>query len=174
MTATGIKPSLKKTIVALSILIPLAVALLFKVKLEGLDFSFLPPIYASINALTAICLVFAVYFIKNGNRIWHERLIKTCMTLSALFLLMYVAYHATSESTSFGGQGAIKNIYYFVLITHILLSVVVIPFVLFTYAFAASSIFDRHKKLAKITFPLWLYVAVSGVVVYLMISPYYA
>jgi putative membrane protein len=95
------------------------------------------------------------------------------MLLSALFLIMYVAYHLTSDATPFGGTGVIRVIYFFILITHILLSIVVIPFVLFTYSRALSGNFERHKMLAKYTFPLWLYVAVTGVIVYVMISPYY-
>jgi putative membrane protein len=168
------KAPYKKLIIALSILIPTAVALLFSLpKVEGYDLTFLPPIYATINGLTAICLVTAVVAIKNQKRKLHERLIKFCMVLSVLFLLMYVLYHLTSDETHFGGTGAIKFIYLIILLTHILLSVVVIPFVLFTYSRALSGNFERHKRLAKITFPLWLYVAVTGVVVYLMISPYY-
>jgi putative membrane protein len=167
------KEPYRKLIVTLSIIIPLAVAALFKVKLPGYDFSFLPPIYASINGLTAILLVAAVIAIKNGNRLLHERLMKVCIFLSASFLVMYVVYHMTSESTSYGGEGVVKYVYLFILITHILLSVVVIPFVLFTFVRALSGNFERHRALAKFTFPLWLYVAVTGVIVYLMISPYY-
>ena len=92
---------------------------------------------------------------------------------SLLFLVMYVAYHMTSNSTTFGGEGVIKYVYYFILITHIILSVIIIPFVLTTYMRAKLTNFTAHKKIAKITFPLWLYVAVTGVIVYLMISPYY-
>ena len=165
----------KKTIIALSVLIPVAVAVLFGMpKIKGYDFSFLPPIYAAINALTAILLIAAVVLIKNGNRLWHERLMKVCMGLSAIFLTCYVTYHITSESTSYGGVGMIRYLYFFILITHILLSVVVIPLVLFTFVRALSANFAGHKRLAKITFPIWLYVAVTGVIVYLMISPYYA
>ena len=97
----------------------------------------------------------------------------TAIALSVTFLVMYVAYHMTSESTKFGGDGALRLVYFFILITHILLSVAVIPLVLITYVRALADRFDRHKKIAKITFPIWLYVAVTGVVVYLMISPYY-
>jgi putative membrane protein len=167
------KEPYKKLIVALSVIIPLAVASLFRIKVPGYDLSFLPPIYASINGLTAVLLIIAVIAVKNGKRSLHERLMKTCIFLSACFLVMYVAYHMTSESTTYGGAGAIKYIYYFILITHILLSVVVIPFVLFTFVRALSGNFARHKALARYTFPLWLYVAVTGVIVYLMISPYY-
>jgi putative membrane protein len=163
----------KKLIIALSIIIPISVAALFGIKIEGYDFTFLPPIYATINGLTAVVLVAAVVAVKNGKRKLHENLIKVCMGLSALFLMMYIVYHITSESTRFGGEGWIRGVYFFILISHILLSVAVIPFVLFTYARALAGNFSRHKKLAKYTFPLWLYVAVSGVLVYLMISPYY-
>lgn len=167
------KEPYKKLIIAVSIIIPLVVAILFGVKIPGYDFSFLPPIYASINGITAILLVAAVIAIKNKNRKLHERLIKTCMLLSASFLVMYVLYHMTSDSTPYGGQGGIRYVYFFILITHILLSISIIPLVLFTYARALSGNFARHRALAKFAFPLWLYVAVTGVIVYLMISPYY-
>ncbi len=167
------KESYKGLIVALSIVIPLAVAALFRIKIPGYDFSFLPPIYACINGITAVLLLAAIYAIKNGNRQRHELLMKTCIGLSALFLVMYVIYHMFSDSTPYGGGGMLRYIYYFILITHIILSVIVIPFVLFTFSRALAGNFDRHRKLARITFPIWLYVAVTGVVVYLMISPYY-
>ncbi|MBL3655428.1 DUF420 domain-containing protein [Fulvivirga sediminis] len=163
----------KKLIVALSIVIPVAVAVLFKVKIEGYDFSFLPPIYASINGLTALVLIAGLVAIKQRNIKLHESLMKVSIGLSASFLVMYVAYHMTSDSTAFGGEGMIKYIYYFILITHILLSVAVIPLVLFTFVRALSARFDAHRRLARITYPIWLYVAITGVVVYVMISPYY-
>ncbi|WP_439152326.1 DUF420 domain-containing protein [Winogradskyella sp.] len=168
-----------KWIVALSIIIPVAVAALFGINLRRLGFdveplTFLPPIYASVNGLTAIVLITAVVAIKKNNRKLHERLMKFAIGLSVAFLVMYVAYHMTSDSTKFGGEGLISYVYYFILITHILLSIVIIPFVLITYVRAITNNFERHKKIAKITFPLWLYVAVTGVIVYLMISPYYA
>lgn len=163
----------QKLIIALSIIIPLTVAILFKVKIEGFDFSFLPPIYASINGVTSILLLLALIAIKNGNRRVHETIMKVCIALSVAFLVMYVAYHMTSDPTAFGGNGFVKYTYYFILITHIILSIAVIPLVMFTFVRALSQNFDRHRKLAKITFPIWLYVAITGVVVYLMISPYY-
>lgn len=135
--------------------------------------TFLPPIYATINGLTGILLVLAVYFIKKGKRQIHENLIKICIALSLSFLVMYIAYHITSDPTTFGGSGLIAYIYFFILITHILLSIIVIPLVLVSYVRAFQSKFVSHKKIAKITFPIWLYVAVTGVIVYLMISPYY-
>jgi putative membrane protein len=163
----------RRLIIAISILVPLAVAALFRVKITGYDFSFLPPIYATINGITAILLITAVVLIKNGNRKWHERIMKINILLSASFLVMYVLYHITSESTPYGGGGVLRYVYFFILISHILLSVGVIPLVLFTYVRAISGRFEAHKKLARYTFPFWLYVAVTGVIVYLMIRPYY-
>ncbi len=158
----------------LSIAIPLAVAGLFTVKIPGAErLGFLPPVYATINAVTALLLMLAVYQIKKGNRVRHERLMTTAIMCSVLFLVLYIAYHITSDSTSYGGEGAMRYVYYFVLITHILLSIIVIPFVLITYVRGITGQFASHKKIARITFPLWLYVAISGVAVYLMISPYY-
>lgn len=162
-----------KLIIVLSIIIPVVVAALFGIKIDAELPVFLPPIYASINALTVLVLITAVWAIKNKKRNLHENLMKTAIGLSILFLIMYVAYHMTSDSTKFGGEGAIKYVYYFVLLTHILLSIIVIPFVLITFVRGITNNIEKHKKIAKITFPLWLYVAVSGVVVYLMISPYY-
>ena len=167
-----------KLIVVLSVAIPAVVALLFGVNLRKLGYdvqplSFLPPIYATINGLTAVVLVAAVIAIKNGNRKLHENLMKVAIACSVAFLGMYVAYHMTSDSTKFGGEGFVRYVYFFLLISHILLSIAVIPLVLITYVRALAERFDRHKKIARITFPIWLYVAVTGVIVYLMISPYY-
>lgn len=180
MEATStVEKKFKTPIILVSILIPVAVAVLFSVKLKDFGIqveplSFLPPIYAGINALTAVLLVMAVAAIKNGNRKKHERLMTAAIACSVVFLVMYVAYHLTSEATKYGGEGILRPIYFFILISHIALSVVIIPLVLFSYVRALSEQFDRHRKLAKITYPLWLYVAVTGVIVYLMISPYYA
>lgn len=161
----------RKLIVAVSIVIPVAVAALFGIRVDGVDFSFLPPFYAGINGLTAILLVSALIAIKSKNMALHQRLIQVCLVLSLLFLLCYVAYHMTSDSTPYGGD--MKGLYYFILISHIVLSVAVIPLVLFTYLFAWEGKFDKHKKWTRFAFPIWLYVAVTGVIVYLMISPYY-
>lgn len=180
------------SIITVSILIPAAVAFMFSVKLKNFGIeveplSFLPPIYATINGITAMILVMAVLAIKNGNRKVHERLMTSAIVCSVLFLVMYVAYHMTSENTVFGDVngdgtldvvekahiGALRYGYLFILLTHILLSIIIIPLVLVTYVRALSKRFDKHKKIAKFTFPLWLYVAVTGVVVYILISPYY-
>ena len=189
----SVEKKYNKWIVILSVTIPLVVALLFGVNLKKLGYdvqplSFLPPIYATINGITAVLLVVAVWAIKNGKRILHERLIKIAIGCSVVFLGMYVAYHMTSNSTVFGDAnhngileaseklaiGKTRFLYLAVLLSHILLSVIIIPFVLVTYVRALSKNFEKHKQLARITFPLWLYVAVTGVIVYLMISPYYA
>lgn len=168
-----------KWIVVLSITIPLVVGALFGVNLQQLGFdvkplTFLPPIYATINGFTAILLVVAFIAIKNKNIKLHKALMTTAIVCSVIFLVMYMAYHMTSNSTPYGGEGAMRTVYFVVLISHILLSIVIIPFVLITYVRAITNNFERHKKIARITFPMWLYVAVSGVLVYLMISPYYA
>tara|TARA_B110000259_G_scaffold75383_1_gene88626 strand:+ start:35 stop:565 length:531 start_codon:yes stop_codon:yes gene_type:complete len=158
----------------ISIVVPVAVAVLFTVRIPGVErMGFLPPIYATINALTAVILIISVIQIKKGNRKNHEFLMKTAILLSLLFLLLYIAYHMTSDSTKYGGDGIVKYLYYFILITHIMLSITVIPFVLITYVRAITGKFEKHKAIARITFPLWLYVAITGVVVYVMISPYY-
>ena len=163
-----------KLITLVSIVVPVVVAILFGVKIPNVErLGFLPPIYASINGLTAILLLVAVWAIKNGKKELHQNIMTSCIGLSLLFLLMYIGYHMTSESTTYGGEGAVRYIYFFILITHIILSIAIIPLVLKTYAFAYLKKFENHRKWAKITFPIWLYVAVTGVVVYLMISPYY-
>ena len=161
-------------ITIVSIVVPVVVAVLFTVKLPNVErLGFLPPIYASINGLTAVLLIIALWAILNGKRRLHQSLMTSNIVLSVLFLLMYIAYHMTSESTSYGGEGALRTVYFGILISHILLSIVIIPLVLKTYTFAYLKQFERHRKWAKVTFPIWLYVAVTGVVVYFMISPYY-
>jgi len=177
----------KKLILALSIVIPVVVVILFEVQIEGYNTNFLPPIYATTNALTAIFLVSALIAIKNKNIELHERLIKICIGLSVVFLVLYVARHITSSEVKYGdidhdgilsdfekGEvGSIRYAYYFLLITHIALSVVVIPFVLFAFMRGILNQVEKHKKIVRFAFPIWLYVAVTGVIVYLMISPYY-
>ena len=163
-----------KLIIVVSILIPVIVAILFTVRLPNVDpLDFLPPIYAAINALTAVLLIAAYIAIRNKKIKLHESLMKTAIALSLVFLVMYVAYHMTSDPTPFGGEAIVKYVYYFILISHILLSIGIIPMVLVTYVRAISKRFADHKKISVITFPIWLYIAVTGVIVYLMIAPYY-
>lgn len=156
-----------------SVAIPVVVAVLFAippVEVEALKI--LPSIYASINGLTAVILVAALIAIKKKNMNLHRSLMRLSLLLSLLFLACYVAYHMTSESTPYGGD--YRGLYLFILLTHIVLSVVVVPLVLFTYLFAWEGNYVRHKKWTKITWPLWFYVAVTGVIVYVMISPFYS
>ncbi|MBU3658900.1 MAG: DUF420 domain-containing protein [Flavobacteriales bacterium] len=175
MSTTSLHPEkvkkARKLIIILSIVIPLAVALLFKIKIPGYNFSFLPPFYAGINGLTALLLVSALIAIKNKNVNLHQTLIQSSLFLSVLFLLCYIAYHITSDSTQY--KGDLPGVYFPLLISHIVLSVAVIPIVLFTYLFAWQGDFVKHKKWTRFAFPIWLYVAVSGVIVYFMISPFY-
>ncbi|GAB1308117.1 DUF420 domain-containing protein [Urechidicola sp. KH5] len=171
MSKFALEKKYNRLIWVLSIVIPVAVAALFRIKIEVELPVFLPPIYATINAVTAVLLVWAVVAIKKGNRILHERIIKLAITCSVFFLVMYVLHHMTSDSTSY--EGDYRTLYLVILISHIFLSVGVIPFVLVTYVRGLLGKFEAHKKIAKFTFPLWLYVAVTGVIVYVMISPYY-
>ncbi len=179
---------LKRIAIIISIVLPLAVAILFGVKIEGFDLSFLPSIYAVINGVTAIVLLLAYFAIKRKKKKLHQNFINTAVVLSVCFLVMYVLYHATSDSTIFGdinhngileaneslALGGTKLVYYFILISHIILSIIITPFVCFTYLKGWLGDYEGHKKLTRITFPLWMYVAVTGVIVYIMISPYYA
>ncbi len=164
-----------KIITIVSVVIPVVVAVLFGVRIPNVEpLSFLPPIYATINGCTALLLLVAVWAIKNGKVKLHQNLMTFNIVLSLLFLVMYIAYHMTSDSTAYGGEGAVRYVYYVILISHIILSIALIPLVLRTYAKAHIKDFEGHRAMAKYTFPIWFYVAVTGVVVYLMIAPYYA
>lgn len=166
--------SSKKSIFIISILIPILIAILFSVKIDGYDLTFLPAIYASINAFTAALLIVSLILIKNNYKVLHEKVMMLALFCSLIFLILYIAYHATSSETSFGGEGAIAIFYYVILISHIVLSMLVVPLVLFSVHYAKNANFVAHKKIVKWSYPLWLYVAISGVIVYLLISPYYA
>ena len=156
-----------------SVAIPVVVAILFRVRV-GYDLPvFLPPIYATINAITALLLVLALVAIKAKKIQIHQRLMQSCIVLSLVFLVMYIAYHMTTDPTPFAGEGYMKTLYFFILISHIILSIALIPLVLISYVRAFQKEFPAHKKISKITFPIWLYVASTGVIVYLMIAPYY-
>ena len=156
-----------------SVAIPVVVAILFGVRVDYDLPIFLPPIYATINAITALLLVLALVAIKAKKIQLHQRLMQSCIVLSLVFLVMYIAYHMTTDPTPFGGEGYMKTLYFFILISHIILSITLIPLVLISYVRAFQKEFPAHKKISKITFPIWLYVASTGVIVYLMISPYY-
>ncbi len=147
----------------------------------------LPKFHASVNALTVIVLLIAVYFVKKGKIEQHQKTIYVAIFLSILFLISYVLYHWSADPTKFGdldhndivdeaeklAAGSLRMVYYFFLISHILLSAIVIPFVLFTFVRGYTNQIEKHKKLARFAFPLWLYVAASGVITYLLLSPYY-
>lgn len=176
----------KIAIWAAAIAIPVVVALLFQVKLEGFNLRYLPKVYATINGVTAVYLVMALVAIKRKKMEMHRKYIRMCLLFSLLFLVCYVAYHITSSETIFGdinhdgvldvmeksAVSSVRGIYLFLLATHILLSIVIVPIVLFTYLFAWTGKFEKHKKWTRFAWPMWFYVAVSGVIVYVMIAPY--
>ncbi len=154
----------------------LLVGMMRRVKIplpDGWDFSFLPPFHASLNALAAVVLVMAFVYIKQKKVEAHRKAIYVALTLSVLFLISYVLYHFTMEETRFGGEGTIRTIYFFLLITHVVLAGVLLPFILFTFIRAYTGQIEKHRKMARWVYPLWLYVAVSGPIVYLMLRPYY-
>ncbi|MER2995956.1 DUF420 domain-containing protein [Pontibacter populi] len=165
-------------IAGLSVLIPVAVAALFfldkSVADTSVDVSFQPPLHAILNSLTAIALIVGYYNIKRNNIKVHRAAMLTAFGLSAVFLVSYVTYHFLGERTIYGGEGALKYIYYFVLLTHIVLAVVIVPLVLLSVYFGITNQLARHRRISRWTFPIWLYVAITGVLVYLLISPYYS
>ncbi|MDB4061743.1 DUF420 domain-containing protein [Vicingaceae bacterium] len=168
--------STKRLIIVLSIVVPVLVAILYLLPKNfsvGEEVYYLPMLNAFLNGTTSILLVAGFIAIKNGNKQIHKRIMLSALVLSVLFLLSYVTYHALTESTPFGGEGTIKVIYLVILSTHIVLAIAIVPLVLITFSRALTAKFDKHRKIARITLPLWLYVTVTGVVVYLMISPYY-
>ncbi len=164
-------------IALVSVAIPLVILLLFTLKPHNVDLGFdlriLPALNASLNFATAILLCSGYYFIRNAHIRSHRLCMVSAFILSACFLISYVTYHALSQPTHFGGTGIISYIYFTILITHITLAAVIVPLVLITLTRALRARFDRHRKIARWTFPLWLYVAVTGVIVYLMLRPYY-
>lgn len=166
-----------KAIVFVSIAVPVLVGILFNIAPPDIDIDFnfkvLPKFHAFLNGTVAILLISSLYFIKNKNVKAHKACNVTALVLSALFLVSYVTYHTFTESTKFGGEGFIKYIYYFVLLTHIVLAAIILPIILFTFLRAFLGKFEQHRKIARWTLPLWLYVSITGVIVYLMISPYY-
>lgn len=165
-------------IAVLSVAIPVVVAYLFYMPKSGepttIDVSYLPKFHAILNSLTALALVVGYWNIKNNNQKGHRLAMLAAFILSSLFLVSYVTYHYFGQSTHFGGEGLLKYIYFFVLLTHIVLAAVIVPLVLLTVYFAIVGNFRVHTRFSRWTFPIWLYVAITGVLVYLMISPYYS
>ncbi|WP_299991777.1 DUF420 domain-containing protein [uncultured Pontibacter sp.] len=175
--AAGSEKKFLILIAILSIAIPVVVAMLFFMPKEGsssVDVSFLPTLHAILNSLTAFALVIGYYNIRKGNIRVHRNAMATAFGLSAVFLVSYVTYHFLGERTIYGGDGFLKLFYYFILLTHIVLAVVIVPLVLLSMYFAFSEQFVRHRRISKWTFPIWLYVAITGVLVYILISPYYS
>jgi putative membrane protein len=166
----------KLFIYAVSIVVFAAVVILSKVKLQ-LDLPFNPHVFATvsacINSLVAVLLVAGLLTAKQKKYELHKKIMITAIILSVLFLLSYIAHHLLTDETKFGGDGMIKTVYYVILLTHIPLAGIILPFILFTAYRALIGEYEQHKKLTRITWPIWFYVAVTGVIVYWMISPYY-
>jgi putative membrane protein len=167
----------KNWIIGVSIAIPLAVAVLLfmptKVTTLGDWVYFLPHLNAVINTAASVALILGLVFIKNQKYTYHGATMTVAFVLGALFLVSYVIYHGAAESTKFGGEGMIRTVYYALLISHIVLAAVALFPILFAYYYGYTDQRDKHRKVVKFAYPIWLYVSVSGVIVYLMISPYY-
>ncbi len=165
---------LNKISIALSVVVLIAVGLMRRIKFDfGIDFSFLPPISAVLNTFVAVCLIMALYYVRKKDIINHRKSIFGALTLSALFLICYVIYHFTTVETTYCGVGTIRYIYYFFLITHIVLAAISLPFILLTFTRGYTYQLDKHRKMARWVFPIWLYVAVTGPICYLMLKPCY-
>jgi len=169
--------SISILIIFVSVLVPGLVAVLFYISppefATNVNLTFFPKFHALLNSLTAICLITGVYFIKKKKIRKHRASMLTAFFLSAVFLLSYVTYHSLHESTPYPGTGLIRTVYLVILVSHIILAALILPLILFTFAKALNNKIAQHRKLARWTFPLWLYVAVTGVLVYLFMAPYY-
>lgn len=167
----------KNWIVGISIVIPLAVAVLLfmpaKITALGDWVYFLPHLNAVINSAASVALIGGLIFVKRKKYAYHGAMMTVAFVLGAIFLVSYVIYHASAESTSFGGEGSIRSVYYFLLITHIIFAAVALFPILFAYYYGFTDQRKKHRKVVKFAYPIWLYVSVTGVIVYLMISPYY-
>lgn len=169
-----LEKKLNKIAWVVSILVFVIVVSMRRIKIDiPIDFTWLPPFYSGINALVAILLVWALVAIKKNSAALHRKLMTTAMLFSGLFLLCYVVYHITTPETKYCMEGNIRYVYFFLLITHIVLAAGILPFILFTYIRAYTNQFDKHVRLAKWVFPFWLYVAITGPVLYLMLGPCY-
>ena len=166
-------------IISLSVIIPIAVAFLllfpnvFHIASENYDFSSLPFFHAVLNGSTAILIFTGFVLIKNKKTELHKASMLSAFSLSSIFLVSYVISKITNEPVPFGGEGMIRDIYFFILISHILLSIPVLPLALFSIYRAMTGEIEKHKSIVKWTFPIWMYVAITGVLVYLLMSPYY-
>ena len=166
-------------IISLSVIIPIVVAFLmlfpnvFHIASENYDFSSLPFFHAVLNGSTAILIFTGFVLIKNKKTQLHKVTMLSAFSLSSIFLVSYVISKITNEPVPFGGEGMIRDIYFFILISHILLSIPVLPLALFSIYRAMTGEIEKHKSIVKWTFPIWMYVAITGVLVYLLMSPYY-
>lgn len=163
-------------IILFSLIVFVAVVFLSRIKLEvelPFDVHVFAKLNAIINSAVSLLLLFGLFAVKSGKYAVHKKMMLSAMILSILFLVSYILHHLLSDSTSYGGGGMMKSVYYFILVSHIILAGIIMPFVLYTAYRALTAEWPRHKKLAKITWPIWFYVSVTGVIVYLMISPYY-
>jgi putative membrane protein len=173
-TNIALEQKLNRVAYVVSAVVLLLVGLMRQYKIDlGVDFSFLPPIHATLNGICAVILVVALYFIKNKQVEQHRKAIYAAMLCSGLFLLSYVLYHFTTPETKYGGEGIMRTVYFILLITHVVLAAVILPFILLTFNRAFTGQYERHKKMARWVFPLWLYVAITGPICYLMLRPYY-
>lgn len=167
----------KQIIVALSVVVALLVAVLNwgidKRIVTGLDLGFFPKFHAFLNSIVSVLLVLGLVFIKSKKIKQHQATMFGAFVTSSIFLVSYVVYHTLAEPTSYGGDGALKYVYLILLLTHIVLAAVMMPFILMTFYYAWSDKIEKHRSLAKKVWPFWFYVAVSGVVIYFMIAPYY-
>lgn len=179
LTAAWKKNDIKArtVIIALSVIVFGAIVALGRVKLDvqlGFDEHIFAKINAAINSTVSVLLLLGLIAVKSKKYLLHKRIMITAIILSSLFLASYICHHLFTGETKFGGEGTIRYVYYFILGTHIILAAIILPFILFTAYRSLIGEFARHKKLARITWPIWFYVAVTGVVVYFMISPYYS
>jgi putative membrane protein len=158
----------------LSVCVLLVVVLMRRIHLEtSFDFGFLPPLYSSLNVFSAILLIIAYWHIKNKRIVQHQKIMTSAMLTSFIFLLCYVLYHITTPETMYCKEGVIRYVYFFLLISHVILAAISFPFVLFTFVRGYTRQDEAHKKMARWIFPIWLYVCITGPLCYLMLYPCY-
>jgi putative membrane protein len=169
--------NLRLAVNVISIILPVLVGIMFQFKFTDFQWPFdvyiLPLTNAILNASSAVLLIGALVAIKNRNVVLHTRLIYAAMVLSLLFLVVYILYHTTAGHTKFGGEGTIRLVYFVLLLTHIVTAAIQAPFVLYAFLYGYTGQYEKHLRIVKISYPLWLYVSITGVICYLMISPYY-
>ena len=164
-------------IIALSIVVFALVTLMRRVKIDlgfGFDTHVFPAISAILNSVVSVLLIAGLVFVKQKRPELHKKTMMMAVVFSVLFLITYVLYHFTTIETAFGGEGFLKTLYYLILFSHIALAGIILPFILFAVYRGLTGEYDRHKKLTRWVWPVWFYVSLTGVVVYFMISPYYA